>query len=267
MKRPLLLLAALFLGLACTNTVSVFGDGSDDDGGWIGGAGGDPFPATTTGTSSAVTTTGTTTSTGVTTSSGVGGAGGSPTTSTTVTTSSAVTTATSSSVTSSSVTTTGSGGGAPCTHDYCFTGPALVDGCDPCVAQICAVDAFCCNQQWDQICVNQVDSVCNIDCFPSNQDPCGAQYPNKPVCSDDNGICALDHNATQMSCNALCNAGGGECLGAFNDVNDQQCVVNQNQPVSCFSQQLSSMVCVCSQGCGNGPACTGNQSCVNGQCQ
>src|SRR5690606_8253679 len=100
-----------------------------------------------------------------------------------------------------------------------------------------------CNQQWDNICVNQVDTVCNIDCYPTNMGPCGTQYPNKPVCSDANDQCALDHNSTQMSCNALCNAGGGECLGAFNDANNQQCQVNPNEPYSCFSQQFSSVIC------------------------
>jgi Notch-like protein len=51
-----------------------------------------------------------------------------------------------------------------CSHDYCVTGIALVNGCDPCVTQICAVDAFCCSSQWDGICVGEVGSVCGIVC-------------------------------------------------------------------------------------------------------
>jgi hypothetical protein len=51
-----------------------------------------------------------------------------------------------------------------CAHDICLTGVALAAGCDPCVAQVCAVDSFCCNTSWDGICVGEVTSVCGIAC-------------------------------------------------------------------------------------------------------
>jgi hypothetical protein len=51
-----------------------------------------------------------------------------------------------------------------CAHPLCQTGGALVNGCDPCVTQICAVDPFCCNTSWDGLCVNQVTSVCGLAC-------------------------------------------------------------------------------------------------------
>ncbi len=51
-----------------------------------------------------------------------------------------------------------------CAHPICMTGVALVNGCDPCVTQICAVDPFCCNTSWDGICVGEVGSVCGIAC-------------------------------------------------------------------------------------------------------
>jgi hypothetical protein len=92
------------------------------------------------------------------------------------------------------------------------------------------------------------------------------QYPASPVCSDANNQCRLSHNSQQSSCASLCASGGGECLGAFNDLNNSMCQVNPNAPYSCNGQQFQSVVCVCSQGCGNGPACTAPQTCQNGTC-
>jgi hypothetical protein len=160
----------------------------------------------------------------------------------------------------------GQGGSAPCTHDFCDAGPALAANCDPCVTQICAADPYCCNQMWDGICVGYVGSICQIDCFPIGMGPCGMQYPNNKVCSDANNQCELAYDATAASCSSVCQAGGGECLGAFNDVNNQTCQTNPNQPVSCTSQLITTGVCVCSQGCGNGPPCSMTQICLLGNC-
>jgi hypothetical protein len=44
------------------------------------------------------------------------------------------------------------------------TGITLVLGCDPCVDQICAVDPYCCNTGWDNACVGEVTSICNLVC-------------------------------------------------------------------------------------------------------
>jgi hypothetical protein len=55
-----------------------------------------------------------------------------------------------------------------CAHDICEEGPALDATCDypdpTCVADICAVDAFCCNTQWDNVCVGEVASICGLSC-------------------------------------------------------------------------------------------------------
>jgi hypothetical protein len=55
-------------------------------------------------------------------------------------------------------------GGIGCAHSMCITGGLLDPGCDPCVAAICAVDSFCCVTAWDGLCVNEVTSVCELDC-------------------------------------------------------------------------------------------------------
>jgi hypothetical protein len=43
-----------------------------------------------------------------------------------------------------------------------------VNSCDStkanCVAAICAADSFCCTTSWDNVCVNEVDTVCGKNC-------------------------------------------------------------------------------------------------------
>lgn len=55
-----------------------------------------------------------------------------------------------------------------CGHSLCTTGASLVNTCDStkanCVSSICAVDSFCCNTAWDDICMAEVESVCGNNC-------------------------------------------------------------------------------------------------------
>jgi hypothetical protein len=48
-----------------------------------------------------------------------------------------------------------------CSHDLREAGNSLDPACNLCVAEICAVDDFCCNNSWDANCVNMVSTVCN----------------------------------------------------------------------------------------------------------
>jgi len=51
-----------------------------------------------------------------------------------------------------------------CAHDRCEIGIPLEAACDPCVAQIIAADAWCGSDAWDEMCVEQVSSVCGLSC-------------------------------------------------------------------------------------------------------
>jgi len=52
-----------------------------------------------------------------------------------------------------------------CAHAVCQQGAKLnAPVCDPCAAQICAVDSFCCTTAWDSLCVSEVASVCQLAC-------------------------------------------------------------------------------------------------------
>lgn len=67
-----------------------------------------------------------------------------------------------------------------CAHELCEEGVALTSSCDPCAAQICAQDAYCCTTAWDGVCVGEVASICGQSCTapppppePEPEDPCG----------------------------------------------------------------------------------------------
>jgi len=70
---------------------------------------------------------------------------------------------------STGVTSTGVGGGTgggttgPC-HEVCEVGDTMATTCDPCVAKLCAADAFCCKTEWDAQCVSEVPQYCGDTC-------------------------------------------------------------------------------------------------------
>ncbi len=52
-----------------------------------------------------------------------------------------------------------------CAHPLCQQGAKLNAAvCDPCAAQVCAVDSYCCSTAWDSICVGEVASICQLTC-------------------------------------------------------------------------------------------------------
>src|SRR5947209_5325772 len=52
------------------------------------------------------------------------------------------------------------GGGGTCAHDTCTAGVALVASCDPCVAEVCSSDAYCCSNKWNSRCVTEAAAAC-----------------------------------------------------------------------------------------------------------
>jgi hypothetical protein len=49
-------------------------------------------------------------------------------------------------------------------HNECHIGSRLRADTDSCTQSICTVDPFCCNSQWDQVCVNRVATTCSRSC-------------------------------------------------------------------------------------------------------
>jgi hypothetical protein len=48
--------------------------------------------------------------------------------------------------------------------DVCKIGPAHDPSCGDCQAEICAVDSYCCEFEWDGTCVGEAETVCGKDC-------------------------------------------------------------------------------------------------------
>jgi hypothetical protein len=88
---------------------------------------------------------------------------GAPSSSAAVTVAGASPSATQSGVVSLTVTGAAADAGS-CALAMCATGDPLDASCDPCAGQICQSDPFCCNTQWDSICVGEVGSICGGTC-------------------------------------------------------------------------------------------------------
>ena len=91
-------------------------------------------------------------------------------------------------------------GGGParaeaCEHDLCEEGDGLDEACDPCVADICQIDSFCCDFVWDDACVEQVLSVCGdtMCAAACEHSPCESGGPLDATCQPCvTFICAAD---------------------------------------------------------------------------
>jgi hypothetical protein len=53
-----------------------------------------------------------------------------------------------------------SGALAQCAHGVCEAGKCLDPACDPCVADVCAADATCCEEAWEDVCVQYARWFC-----------------------------------------------------------------------------------------------------------
>lgn len=87
----------------------------------------------------------------------------------------------------------------PCAHDLCDSGDALDPACDPCTAAICGADPFCCDVQWDRVCVREVDTVCGQSCQ-------GMPPPPPPVAAVDilfvvDSSCSMADEQANLSAN------------------------------------------------------------------
>jgi hypothetical protein len=51
-----------------------------------------------------------------------------------------------------------------CEHDLCEAGPILDPACDGCVETVCAEDGYCCNTEWDDLCVSRAIESCSLTC-------------------------------------------------------------------------------------------------------
>ncbi|HEX4423665.1 MAG TPA: S53 family peptidase [Kofleriaceae bacterium] len=112
-------------------------------------------------------------------------------------------------------------GGGSCDHPICSTGDALTASCDPCAAEICSADSFCCASSWDSICVGEVSSVCHQSCGGTgtcthSECTTGAKLKKgcdtcvTSICAQDSFCCATQWDSqcvseTSSICHETCN--------------------------------------------------------------
>ena len=100
--------------------------------------------------------------------------------------------------------------GCGCAHGECVVGGPLAIGCSTCVSEVCAVDAFCCNNSWDAFCVTEVATVCGSwQCSTCAHSPCVEGGFLVSTCDNGVGncvsnICAVDPWCCNNSWDAVC---------------------------------------------------------------
>ncbi len=144
-----------------------------------------------------------------------------------------------------------------CAHDPSVEGAALNAACDPCVADICGADLFCCEFEWDSTCVEEVLTVCgDLMCLAAcEHSPCAAGgaldatcHPCvTSICAQDPLCCSSQWDSVCIAevetiCNMECLDGSDRCVDAI--------------PISEGTPVFSSLVGMSSNGCASiGESC------------
>jgi hypothetical protein len=104
-----------------------------------------------------------------------------------------------------------------CAHSPCKTGGVLVPGCGPdaCTQWICSVDSYCCNVEWDSICVAEVGSVCQLRC------DCGTICTQGNAFYPDACSCTVQIFNVDPYCGETC--WDGICVGEVNSICHGSC--------------------------------------------
>ncbi len=91
----------------------------------------------------------------------------------------------------------GGGGSGMCEHEVEEVGSPLDPMCGACAESVCAVDGYCCEVEWDETCVNEVDLYCGSgDCHdecevgPALNATCGECAAD--VCDEDPFCCETE---------------------------------------------------------------------------
>jgi len=110
----------------------------------------------------------------------------------------------------------GGGGSGSCDHEVCEIGGALASSCDACSADVCAVDPYCCDTEWDDVCVGEVEQYCSssFSCAGGGggggsggtcHDECTVGDPQDPSCNGCvDAICTQDPYCCDTEWDSVC---------------------------------------------------------------
>jgi hypothetical protein len=103
----------------------------------------------------------------------------------------------------------------PNSHGVCSAGVKLSASMDTCVAAICQADAFCCNSNWDSVCVGRVQASCGKSCTPyACRVP--SYNPSFWASAGDNRCYDYANNRVSGGMAAVPGQGAGVSLGTIN---------------------------------------------------
>ncbi len=102
----------------------------------------------------------------------------------------------------------GGNGSGMCDHNVCDEGGPLLKTCSTCAEKVCNADSFCCDTNWDNLCVDQADQLCGNICSGGNacaHEPCDTGDKLDSSCSPCvSKICADDPFCCQTSWDSAC---------------------------------------------------------------
>ena len=95
----------------------------------------------------------------------------------------------------------GSGGGSGnCAHDECTTGDPLEATCSNCAAAVCADDPFCCENSWNDFCVEGAQNLCGLCGGTGGTSGTGGTGGGSSTCAHDECTTGDALDATCSSC-------------------------------------------------------------------
>lgn len=158
-----------------------------------------------------------------------------------------------------------------CTDD--LAGGASCDRDAQCSGVCSPAEQVCCDTACDGTCqsclasqTGGTDGTCATTTACAS---CDAQYGSDAavheLCDANATDCVLRLSIQTVSCAQICQGLGGECLSAVNDEPNATCGAG-TELVACGQVGYTSVLCTCSNGCGNGPPCTGGEVCTSGVC-
>jgi hypothetical protein len=127
-----------------------------------------------------------------------------------------------------------------------LAGDCLAPGTDPacddpaCCDAICSIDAFCCEQLWDELCAEAAVEICLLSCGGSLSGDCLQPHAN-PSCNDVEcceEVCAADAFCCQQAWDELCAAMAWDLCVSCGTPPNASCTVAHPTP-----------------GCGNAACC------------
>ncbi|NUP11130.1 MAG: hypothetical protein HOW73_34225 [Polyangiaceae bacterium] len=94
------------------------------------------------------------------------------------------------------------GGGGSCDHPPEEAGTALDPSCDTCAEEVCAFDNYCCDTEWDDVCVDEAASACGAG---TCHDECSEGAAMGAECGEcAASICELDPYCCDTAWDATC---------------------------------------------------------------